>query len=65
MKLYKKGHVGLLHVFLPMETLHSYRQHTNERLAQFGPNKKAICQEFMANIGLEIATSLVSLNQHR
>ena len=61
----KKGHAGLIHLFLPIETLDSYRQYTNERLAQLGPNKKASRQEFMAYIGLEIATSLVPLNQHR
>ena len=60
-----KGHVGLLHLFLPVSTIDSFRLYTNETLAQLGPDKTANTREFMAYIGLELATSLVPLNQLR
>ena len=51
-----KGHVGLLHLFLPVSTIDSFRLYTNETLAQLGPGKTANTREFMAYIGLELAT---------
>ena len=60
-----KGHVGLLHLFLPLDTLNTYRQYTNVEMSNLGPNQDINMKEFMAYIGLEEATSLVPLNQLR
>ena len=57
----KNGYLGLFHLFLPMVTLNSYRAYSNVKLAEEGPNKQANTAEFMAYIGLELATSLISL----
>ena len=34
-----KDHVGLMHLFLPMSVIESYRLYTNENLANAGPGK--------------------------
>ena len=34
-----KGHVGLLHLFLPLDTLNTYRQYTNVGMNNLGPNQ--------------------------
>ena len=34
-----KGHVGLIHLFLPVSVIESYRLYTNEKLANAGPGK--------------------------
>ena len=60
-----KGHVGLLHLFLPLDTLNTYRQYTNVGMSNLGPNQSVSMKEFMAYIGLELATSLIPLNQLR
>ena len=60
-----KGHVGLLHLFLPLDSLNTYRQYTNVGMSNLGPNQAINMKEFMAYIGLEVATSLIPLNQLR
>ena len=65
-KLFEKcGHVGLMYLFLPLSALNSIREYTNEKLAEKGSKSKCNKKEFMAYVGLEIATSLVPLNQIR
>ena len=34
-----KGHVGLMHLFLPVSVIESYRLYTNKKLANAGPGK--------------------------
>ena len=57
----RKSYLGLFHLFLPMATLNSYRAYSNVKLAEEGPNKQANTAEFMAYVGLELATSLIPL----
>ena len=57
--------MGMMHLFLPVEVLNSYYTYTDEELAQLGPNKQVNMKEFVVYIGLELATSLVPLNQLR
>ena len=57
----RNSYLGLFHLFLPMATLNSYRAYSNVKLAEEGPNKQANTAEFMAYIGLELATSLIPL----
>jgi len=43
-----KGHVGLLHLFLPVSIIESYRLHTNEKLANPGPGKTCCTIAFIS-----------------
>ena len=45
-----------MHLCLTIETIDSYRAYTNEKLALLGPKKIASKKEFLAYIGLELAT---------
>ena len=42
-----KGHVGLLHLFLPLDTLSTYRQHANVEMGNLDPNQSINMNEFM------------------
>ena len=57
-----KGHVGLFHLFLPTSSINTFREFTNEELIKLGNNKCANNIEFMAYIGLELATSMIPLS---
>ena len=57
-----KGHVGLFHLFLPTSSINTFREFTNEELSKLGPSKNANTVEFMAYIGLELATSMIPLS---
>ena len=54
-----------MHLFLPLRVLNSFREYTNEKLTEKGSKSKCNKKEFMAYVGLEIATSLVPLDQVR
>ena len=54
-----------MHLFLPLTVLNSFREYTNEKLTEKGSKSKCNKKEFMAYVGLEIATSLAPLNQVR
>jgi len=56
-------YLGLFHLFLPRRVLDSYRKYTNEKLSQHSPKSTTNEKEFHAYIGLELATSMVPMNE--